>query len=103
LKNKFGDEGVLSFINNICNLGVAGAVNAIQMLKYIHRYDDKDTTDRAFRRYKRYRAKLKYTHTVLDDDGDPIEQECTKYVAHAEQAIRNNDRPSIHNSIEEDK
>ena len=28
LKNKFGEDGVLSFINNICNLGVAGSVNA---------------------------------------------------------------------------
>lgn len=28
LKDKFGEDGVLSFINNICNLGVAGSVNA---------------------------------------------------------------------------
>jgi len=29
LKDKYGDEGALSFLDNICNLGVAGSVNAI--------------------------------------------------------------------------
>lgn len=52
LKDKFGDEGVMSFMDNICNLGVAGSVNAIQMLKYIHQYSNKDQRDNAFKKYK---------------------------------------------------
>ena len=40
LKHKFGEDGAMSFIKNLCNLGVAGSVNATQMMKYIHRYDD---------------------------------------------------------------
>jgi hypothetical protein len=29
IKAKYGNEGALSFLDNICNLGVAGAVNGI--------------------------------------------------------------------------
>ena len=41
LKHKFGEDGAMSFIKNLCNLGVAGSVNATHMMKYIHSYDDK--------------------------------------------------------------
>ena len=36
LKDKYGDEGVLSFINNLCNISVCGCIDAIRMLKCIH-------------------------------------------------------------------
>lgn len=36
IKNKFGEDGVESFISNICNIGVSGCVSAKDMLKYIH-------------------------------------------------------------------
>lgn len=85
LKHKFGEEGVQSFIKNLCNLGVAGAVNATQMMKYIHRYDDKTQRDKAFRAFKYNRSKKKYMHITRNDDGEIIEEECSKYVAHAEQ------------------
>lgn len=52
LKHKFGDDGAISFLKNICNLGVAGSVNATQMMKYIHRYDEKLERDKAFMRFK---------------------------------------------------
>lgn len=29
LSDKFGDEGAMSFIENLCNLGVAGSVSAV--------------------------------------------------------------------------
>lgn len=84
LKNKYGEDGVLTFIDNICNLGVAGSVNAIQMLKYIHRYDDKDQRDTAFGIYKHNRKNKKYTHKVRNNDGDIVEEECSKYINHYE-------------------
>nr|DAH44705.1 MAG TPA: hypothetical protein [Caudoviricetes sp.]DAL32703.1 MAG TPA_asm: hypothetical protein [Bacteriophage sp.]DAM05325.1 MAG TPA: hypothetical protein [Caudoviricetes sp.]DAT57649.1 MAG TPA: hypothetical protein [Caudoviricetes sp.] len=28
---------------------------------------------------------MKYTHLTRNDDGEIIEEECTKYIAHAEQ------------------
>lgn len=84
LKHKFGEDGAMSFIKNLCNLGVAGSVNATQMMKYIHRYDDKQERDKAFRTFKFNRSKAKYTHLIHNDDGEIVEEECTKYVAHAE-------------------
>ena len=84
LTDKYGNDGAMSFINNLCNLGVAGSVNATQMMKYIHRYDDKQERDKAFRMFKYNRSKAKYTHLIHNDDGEIVEEECTKYVAHAE-------------------
>lgn len=85
LKRKFGEDGAQSFVKNLCNLGVAGSVNATQMMKYIHRYDDPAERNKAFRAFKFNRSKKKYTHLTRNDDGEIIEEECSKYVAHAEQ------------------
>lgn len=84
LKHKFGDDGAISFLKNLCNLGSAGSVNATQMMKYIHRYDEKQERDKAFRLFKLNRSKKKYTHLTRNDDGDITQKECSKYVAHAE-------------------
>lgn len=35
--------------------------------------------------FKFNRSKVKYTHLIHNDDGEIVEEECTKYVAHAEQ------------------
>ena len=85
LKHKFGEEGAISFAKNICNLGIAGSVNATQMMKYIHRYDEKEERNKAFRLFKQNRSKQRYTHLTRNDDGEIVEEECSKYVAHAEQ------------------
>jgi len=53
-------------------------------MKYIHRYDEKRERDKAFRAFKYNRSKKKYTHIIKNDDGEIIEEECSKYVAHAE-------------------
>ena len=53
-------------------------------MKYIHRYDEKQERDKAFRLFKANRAKKKYTHLTRNDDGEVIEEECSKYVAHAD-------------------
>lgn len=84
LKHKFGDDGAISFLKNICNLGVAGSVNATQMMKYIHRYDEKCERDKAFRRFKENKLKKIYTHITRNDDGEITQEQCSKYVAHAE-------------------
>lgn len=36
IKNKFGDEGIESFIDDICCIKACGSVGAEQMLKCIH-------------------------------------------------------------------
>lgn len=92
LKSKFGEDGVQTFLDNICNLGVAGSVNGITMLKYIHQYSNRYERSKAFRKYFEFRKNRKYNHTITGDDG--LEQiECTKYVAHAEQAMQSSKRP----------
>lgn len=82
LRDKFGDDGVMSFINNICNLGVAGSVNAIQMLKYIHYYSNREQRNAAFKKYKEYKKNYIYKMKSKDEDDKDIEIECSKYVAH---------------------
>lgn len=83
LKEKFGEEGVLSFLDNICNLQASGSVNGEQMLKYIHRFSTRKERAAAFNKYNQYKQNQKYTHVVAGENGPEV-RECTKYVAHAE-------------------
>lgn len=83
LKNKFGDDGVMSFIEQICNLRPLGSVDARQMLQCIHQYDSKSDRRAAFKRYERWLANQKYELSTINDDGEEELRECTRYVAHA--------------------
>lgn len=83
IKRKFGELGVCSFLNNICNLQAAGTVNGEQMLAYIHRHSTKRERANAFDIYNQYKTNQKYTHVVAGENGPEV-QECSKYVAHAE-------------------
>lgn len=86
LKNKFGESGVVSFIENIAELKFCGTVNAKQMLKCIHRYSTSIDRKNAFSRYYKWHDKQKYIQFVLDEDGIEKEQECSRYVAHFERS-----------------
>ena len=81
LTDKYGNDGAMSFINNLCNLGVAGSVNGLQMLKYIHRYTDKYNKYKAFKEYGQYIKNQKYTFQSRNDDGELETRPCTKYIA----------------------
>ena len=80
LTDKYGNDGAMSFINNLCNLGVAGSVNGLQMLKYIHRYTDKYNKYKAFKEYGQYIKNQKYTFQSRNDDGELETRPCTKYI-----------------------
>lgn len=54
LKNKFGEAGVMSFLENISDLKACGTVGAKQMLKSIHRYSTTIDRKKAFSRYYRW-------------------------------------------------
>lgn len=41
IKDKFGDEGVESFIDDICSIKACGSVSAEQMLQCIHQFSNK--------------------------------------------------------------
>ena len=81
LTDKYGNDGAMSFINNLCNLGVAGSVNGLQMLKYIHRYTDNYNKYKAFKEYKQYIKDQKYAFQSKNDDGEIETRSCTKYIA----------------------
>ena len=80
IKDKFGDEGVESYINSISSIQACGMVDAHRMLKQIHQYSDKSERKQAFRKYNNWKDSKIYTHIIKDDDGNDIEKECTKYV-----------------------
>ena len=87
LRNQFGDDGVNSFVEKICNLSACGAVDAIQMLKCIHHYSSKKERKTAFNNYYKWRDEREYSHLTINDNGDPEYTKCSKYVAHYERAL----------------
>lgn len=84
LKEKYGDEGVLSFINNICNISVCGCVDAIRMLKCIHQYDESYEKKAALNHYYRWKKGLSYKLKTINEDGNQEEIDCSEYIARLE-------------------
>lgn len=87
LKDKFGNNGVLGFIDNIAYIRASGCVDAIRMLQCIYQFSTKQLRNTAFQKYSRWKKSLKYTHILEDEDGRDIEEECTKYVFHHERLL----------------
>lgn len=84
MKQNLEEGAINSFVDNICNLRALGCVNAEDMLRCIHQFDNKADRKVAFDTYNKWRSSQTYTHTVLDDMGDEKEEPCTRYVAHYE-------------------
>ena len=57
------------------------------MLKCIHFYSTKRERKAAFSEYYNWRNSQKYTHITINEDGDPREIECTRYVYHVERML----------------
>ena len=87
IKDKFGEDGVESFIDDICCIKACGSVNAEQMLKCIHQYSSKKERKQAFEQYYNWKNGLVYTRTTINENGKSIEQQCTKYVYHVERML----------------
>lgn len=88
LQDKFGQDGVDSFINSICSIQSSGMVDAERLLKYIHQFSSKTERKLALKTYYNHINNLTYTHETINEDGDPQETECTRYVAHAERVLK---------------
>lgn len=107
LKNTLDEEAVNSFVEDICSLRARGCVDAEDMLNCIHQFNSKGERKFAFRQYERWRKSQIYTHITLNDTGDEVEEQCTKYVAHYEHSkdpqkrIRYIERVSIIPRIQE--
>ena len=87
IRNKFGEDGVQSFIDDICSIKAAGSVNAEQMLQCIHQFDSKKDRKTAFKAYRDWLNNQVYTHIIINENGDPEEKECSKSVYHAERML----------------
>lgn len=88
IRDKFGEEGVESFVDDICSIKACGSVNAESMLKCIHQYSTKKQRKTAFKEYYNWKDSQIYTHITINEDGDPQETECSAYVYHAERVFK---------------
>ena len=84
IRDQYDDDAAMSFINDICFIRACGMVDAERMLKQIHMFSTKQERKQAFNEYKTWKNNLRYTHQVFDDNGNPQQQQCTKYFKHAE-------------------
>ena len=86
LKDKFLEDGVKNIVGHICNLDVLGCINAEQMLKCIHQYSSRRDRAQCFSKYYNWKNNQMYTHKTINDNGDVVEENCSKYVAHFERS-----------------
>lgn len=93
IKDKFGDEGIKSFIGDICMIRARGCVGPIQMLGQIHLHSTKPERAFAFQQYYKSLKKRRYIHTTLNENGEPRRHRCTKYVYHAERMLAKRNLP----------
>ena len=83
VRDKFGEDGVESFINKICSLSAVGKVNGEHMLKYIHQFSQKKDRKAAYKKYEQFKNNVKYKIQVINEENGEIEyKECSKYIAH---------------------
>lgn len=87
LKDKFGEDGAESFIDDICVISQRGSVNAEQMLQCIHHFSSKKERNKALNEYQNWKNNQIYTHTVINEDGKETEKRCSKYVYHTERML----------------
>ena len=88
IRDKFGEDGVESFIEDICSIRACGSVNAERMLQCIHQYSNKKERKQAIKNYNTWKNNQIYTHITINEDGDKIEKTCTSYVYHVERMLR---------------
>ena len=88
IKDKWDDDAAMSFIDDICSIKACGSVDAEQMLKCIHQFSTKHERKQAFSIYTNWRKQQKYTHITINENGDFTETPCTRYVKHAEKALK---------------
>ena len=98
IKDKYGDEGVETFIDDICSIRACGCVDAERMLNCIHQYSSKKEKKQAFNAYNNWKNKQIYFHTTINEDGDPQQKECSKYVYYAERMLN---KPGLVKSLRE--
>ena len=87
IKEKYGEEGVETFIDDVCCIKACGCVDAERMLNCIHQYSSKHERKQAFNLYNNWRKQQMFLHLTINENGDKEQTECTKYVYHAERML----------------
>lgn len=82
IRDKFGQDGVESFIGDLGMLRARGCIGALEILCQIHIYSTKKERKSAFKEYFRWLAEQKYEHTIYDENGQQQKVRCTRYFAH---------------------
>ena len=88
IQEKFDGEGAMSFIDDICSIKACGSVDAEAMLKCIHRFSNKYERKQALNAYYNWKKQQVYSHITLNENGDPQETPCTRYVKHFETSLK---------------
>lgn len=83
ITDKFGYDGIQSFIYNLCSVGSMGCINGEQILKCVLYYEDRKVIKKALDTYKNHTKCLKYFQSIKNEDGNDTIEECSKYVFHA--------------------
>lgn len=87
IKNKYGESGLDSFIDDICCIKACGSVDAERMLKCIHQYSSRQQRKQAYTIYNTWKNNQKFNHIVTSEDGDKQQKECSKYIYHIEKML----------------
>lgn len=95
IREKYDDDGVKAFLEDLCALKYTGKVTGYDMLKYIHMYSDKKERKHAYKKYQNYDENIKYKHAVRNDDGDIELVQCSRYIAHLEKDSSICERPTV--------
>ena len=57
IRDKYGEEGIESFIEDICSIRACGSVDAERMLNCIHQYSTKKEKKQAINAYNAWKSK----------------------------------------------
>lgn len=86
IRDKFGDDGISSFLGDLCSLSAIGCVSGVDMLKCINRFNTRSEKKNAINKYNKYMNSLTYSHDTKDDEMKTIRENCSKHIAHFEKA-----------------
>lgn len=87
IRDKFGDEGIDSFIDDICSIKACGSVDGHRMLQCIHQFSNKYDKKQAFKQFQEWKNNQIYTHIITNEDGKQEERPYTKYTYHVERML----------------
>lgn len=96
---KTGPEGVISFLQNMCNVFSLGNIDGIGMLNCIFYYESRKIKNISRSTYTKYMKSLQYEHQ-LEEDGIITTTTNTKYVEHANIKLDYHDSEEINRLFE---